>query len=95
MKLKEIINISREQVEVQLEDGTTIYLPERGRETDIDVTNISEIKGRVKMIHDLSEVNPSSGLKIQNESDQKPKEKMNLTEVRTSKKRGRKKKLNG
>lgn len=61
MRVKRIENISNEDVNINHKNGAKTVLPPGGVLHDIDITNLSEVQGRVKAKHDLTEVVEDQG----------------------------------
>ena len=61
MRLKKIENNSNEDVELKHKNGAKTTLPPGTELKDIDIVNISEVKGKTKTIVDLTEVKDDQG----------------------------------
>ena len=61
MRLRKLENISNEDVELQHKNGAKTTLPPGVELKDIDIVNLSEVKGRTKTTIDLTEVNENQG----------------------------------
>lgn len=55
MRLKKVTNISNIGVNINLEDGNSIYLPPQGLAENINVTDISGVRRFLKVVEDLGE----------------------------------------
>ena len=58
MKIKKLVNISENKIDIRLVSGGVIKLPPKGILEDIEVTDVSGIAKWTKITYDLSEVNP-------------------------------------
>lgn len=61
MRISNLENVSNERVNIELTDGTNISLPPKGKLGSFDVKNLSEIRSKVKVTENLTEVNAPSG----------------------------------
>jgi hypothetical protein len=61
MKIRKLENISDSVVNLKHKNGAETTLPPGQTLRDIDITNLSEVQGQVKAIHDLTEVSEDSG----------------------------------
>jgi len=61
MRVKKIENISNEVVKLEHKNGAKTTLPPGRILNNIEVTNLDEVQGQVKVVHDLTEVGESKG----------------------------------
>jgi len=60
MRIRELENNSNEDVELKHKNGTRTTLPPGTKLKNVDIVNLSEIGGRVKIKFDLTEVTGES-----------------------------------
>lgn len=58
MKVTKLTNTSEESVTVRLVDGGSVSLPPQGRVENVDVSNLNEIRPKVKAVEHIQEVLP-------------------------------------
>lgn len=63
MKARKIQNISQSVIPLRLEGGGSASLPVNGTIENISITNETELRGKIIMSRDLTEVNESHGKK--------------------------------
>ncbi len=63
MRVSELTNTSKQEISVHLCNGPTIELPPNGTIRNVEISNINDIKGQVKVKEDLSEIGESHGSK--------------------------------
>ncbi len=61
MRARKIENISQVPVPLRLKNGLVVTLPFGSTLENVDITNEAEIKGKVAITRDLTEVNEESG----------------------------------
>jgi len=62
MKVKSLKNISNDKVKVTLSsNGQSVFLPPGSTIESVNVFNEKELKGKVHIVQDLTEVNESQG----------------------------------
>lgn len=61
MRVASLKNSSGSPVQVKLSDGVEVTLPAGTALRNVDVSNVDEIRDRVEVINDLTEVPPSTG----------------------------------
>ena len=63
MRVSELTNTSKRGISVQLCNGPTVDLPPNATIKNVEISNINDIKGQVKVKEDLSEIGESHGSK--------------------------------
>lgn len=61
MKIKNIENTSDVEIELKHKSGVKTILPPKQILQNSDITNLSEVRGQVKVTYDLTEVNENQG----------------------------------
>jgi len=57
VRVKKIENVSKESVQVELEDGSKLDMLPGARFENLRIKNVFEIKDKVKLTSDLGEIN--------------------------------------
>ncbi len=63
MRVSELTNTSKQEILVHLCSGPTIGVPPNGTLRNVEIANINDIRGQVKIKEDLSEIGGSHGSK--------------------------------
>lgn len=58
MKVKEIVNTSKDPIIVRMEDGGSVMLPPTGNMQNVNITNLDELRPKVHAIEGIVEVMP-------------------------------------
>ena len=61
MRARSIKNITRGRVHLRLTSGMSAYLPPNSTIENVSITNERELKGKVQIVKDLTEVVESQG----------------------------------
>lgn len=60
MRVKKLTNTSEESVTVRLVDGGAVSLPPKGQVTNVNVSNLNELRPNVSAVEHIQEVLPES-----------------------------------
>lgn len=61
MRIKKLTNTSDKRITLKHKDGVESSLPPGAEVSDVDITNLDEIKGKSHTILDLGEINEGQG----------------------------------
>lgn len=61
MRVSKLANTSGEPIDVKLKEGSSISLPPGAEMHNVEISNFEDLKGKIKMTEDLSEVTSTPG----------------------------------